>query len=71
MILLYCIHSPNSDKKKKAAVHFLLLPHVAQVDVQYGKPQVAFRETCRGKGTFEYLHKKQSGGAGQYAKVCG
>jgi elongation factor G len=44
---------------------------VAQVDVQYGKPQVAFRETCRGKGTFEYLHKKQSGGAGQYAKVCG
>eukprot|EP01098_Paradermamoeba_levis_P004596 TRINITY_DN1963_c0_g1_i4.p1 TRINITY_DN1963_c0_g1~~TRINITY_DN1963_c0_g1_i4.p1 ORF type:complete len:379 (-),score=123.87 TRINITY_DN1963_c0_g1_i4:419-1555(-) len=35
------------------------------------KPRVAFRETITRRADFNYLHKKQSGGAGQYAKVCG
>jgi translation elongation factor EF-G len=41
------------------------------VDVEVGKPRVAFRETIRRTGNFAYTHKKQSGGRGQYAKVCG
>jgi len=40
-------------------------------DVELGKPKVAFRETLAETSTFEYFHKKQSGGAGQYAKVVG
>ena len=36
-----------------------------------GKPKVAFRETLQDPVRFEYLHKRQSGGAGQYAKVIG
>lgn len=39
--------------------------------VQLGKPKVAFRETIVAPCEFDYLHKKQSGGAGQYARVIG
>ena len=40
-------------------------------DVVLGNPTVNFRETITEKTYFDYLHKKQSGGAGQYAKVIG
>ncbi|XP_011814435.1 PREDICTED: elongation factor G, mitochondrial isoform X3 [Colobus angolensis palliatus] len=36
-----------------------------------GKPKVAFRETITAPVPFEFTHKKQSGGAGQYGKVIG
>ncbi|XP_020286327.1 elongation factor G, mitochondrial [Pseudomyrmex gracilis] len=36
-----------------------------------GKPKVAFRETLCNPCEFDYFHKKQSGGAGQYARVIG
>ncbi|XP_045542553.1 elongation factor G, mitochondrial [Papilio machaon] len=39
--------------------------------VELGKPKVAFRETMMSPCSFDYLHKKQSGGAGQYARVIG
>lgn len=39
--------------------------------VTLGKPKVAFRETMIGPCEFDYLHKKQSGGSGQYARVTG
>ncbi|KAM3962718.1 LOW QUALITY PROTEIN: mitochondrial translation elongation factor G 1 [Aphomia sociella] len=39
--------------------------------VELGKPKVAFRETLMAACSFDYLHKKQSGGAGQFARVSG
>jgi len=39
--------------------------------VTLGKPKVAFRETLLAPCEFDYLHKKQSGGSGQYARVIG
>lgn len=39
--------------------------------VVLGKPKVAFRETLVQPCEFDYLHKKQSGGSGQYARVSG
>jgi elongation factor G len=41
-----------------------------KVEANVGKPQVAYRETIRKKvEKVEYVHKKQTGGSGQFAKV--
>ncbi|XP_037089550.1 LOW QUALITY PROTEIN: elongation factor G, mitochondrial-like, partial [Pollicipes pollicipes] len=39
--------------------------------VVMGQPKVAFRETLLEPCSFDYQHKKQSGGAGQYGRVLG
>jgi len=40
-----------------------------KVEANIGAPQVAYRETILGNAKFDYIHKKQSGGAGQFARV--
>ena len=39
------------------------------VGANVGKPQVAYRETIRQTAEYDYTHKKQTGGSGQYARV--
>jgi len=41
------------------------------VELTTGNPQVAYRETINQSAKFDYTHKKQTGGSGQYAKVGG
>jgi elongation factor G len=40
-----------------------------KVDANVGAPQVAYRETITKRAEIDYTHKKQSGGAGQFARI--
>jgi elongation factor G len=46
-----------------------ILKRTHGVEVNVGKPQVAYRETITRRVEDEYVHKKQTGGSGQYAKI--
>ena len=46
-----------------------ILKRTHKVEVEVGKPQVAYRETITKRIEDSYTHKKQSGGSGQYGKI--
>jgi len=46
-----------------------ILKRTHGIEVEVGKPQVAYRESITKRLEDSYIHKKQSGGSGQYAKI--
>ncbi|MEO0453417.1 MAG: elongation factor G [Verrucomicrobiota bacterium] len=46
-----------------------ILKRTHKVEVEVGKPQVAYRESITKVTSDSYTHKKQSGGSGQFAKI--
>jgi elongation factor G len=46
-----------------------ILKREYKVDANIGAPQVAYRETITRRAEHDYTHKKQSGGAGQFARI--
>jgi elongation factor G len=46
-----------------------ILKRTHGVEVEVGKPQVAYRETITQRVEDTYMHKKQTGGSGQFAKI--
>ncbi len=80
----YCLEDPTLDYKIDNESGQVILSGMGELHLDVvidrihrehnlilktNKPQVAYRETINSKCTEEYTHKKQSGGAGQFAKV--
>ncbi|OLQ07926.1 Elongation factor G [Symbiodinium microadriaticum] len=62
------------DKKRPKTTKLQRASAAQRSDVDLerpGEPKVNYRETVTAKTPFDYLHKRQSGGRGQYGKVIG
>ncbi|MCS6914318.1 MAG: elongation factor G [Myxococcales bacterium] len=75
---LRCEIDPDSGETLLAGMGELHLDvYIERMRREYGAqvtispPQVAYRETITARAEFNYTHKKQTGGAGQYGKVVG
>ncbi|MCB9170185.1 MAG: elongation factor G [Flavobacteriales bacterium] len=73
VVLQYMRESSQQVVGGQGELHLNLLKwkleHLYKVDIEFGSPRVPYRETIRRMAEASYRHKKQTGGAGQFAEV--
>jgi elongation factor G len=68
-VIEVAVEPKTKADQEKMSVALGRLAAEFKVEANVGAPQVAYRETISKKVEIDYTHKKQSGGAGQFARV--